>query len=140
LLAALQAMQRQQRRDAVTGLVGLAALEQTQALLPAAQQAVAFVGVEVLAMPPGAAFLRRLSATLRANVRREDLVCRSGPATLVIVLPGVRRGEAAGPAERVRTALAEGCQGYATALGARLAVGVGYWEAGASTVHWPQPH
>jgi GGDEF domain-containing protein len=146
LVVALQALQQQQR-DAVTGLAGAAVLEQVRALLPAAHQAVAFVGVEVqdeqgtaVAMSSlEPTLLRRLSATLRANVRREDLVCRTGPSSFMVVLPGVRWEEAAAPVERVRVALAESCQRQATAFGARLAVGVSYWEADAGTTRRQYP-
>jgi DNA-binding NarL/FixJ family response regulator len=137
LVHALQALQ-QQRQDPVTGLAGPPVLEQAWALLPTAQQAVAVVAVEVQdergtvleVPPPEPALLRRVSATLQANVRREDLVCRAGPATFVIILPGVGRDEASAPVGRVRTALAENCRKRAIAAGARLALGVRYWEAG----------
>jgi len=141
LVVALQQVQRQQQRDSVTGLTGLAALQQVRALIPTAQQAVALIGVAVqdergqtLTSPLAeVALLRRISATLRANVRREDLVCRIGPASFVVVLPGTRWEEATRPVERIRTALSENCQRQIQAAGAFLAVGVSYWDAEAGS-------
>lgn len=137
LVAALLSVQQEQR-DAVTGLPGPSALEQIWTLLPQAQQAATFVAVEVqdqrsapvVSPPPDPTLLRRMSAALRANVRREDLVSRAGPATFVLLLPGVREDDSAEPVRRLRMALAEGCGRQLTATQLRLAVGVSHWEAG----------
>jgi GGDEF domain-containing protein len=129
---------QQQRRDAVTGFVGPAAMEQTFRVLLNARQATAFVMVEVqdahraaLTSPlPGVTLLRRLSATLRASLREKDLICRSGPATFVLVLPGVRRDTAEKPLQRLRAALVESCGLWMVGLDGRLAIGVAFWEVG----------
>jgi GGDEF domain-containing protein len=132
LAARLRALQQQ--KDMVTGLAAPQALEQAWALLPPARQPVALLAVKVrdehgTARAPSFTLLRRLSATLRANVRQDDFVCRAGPATFVIVLPGMRREETAIPTDRLEMALEETCRRQAAAVGARLTIESTYWEA-----------
>ena len=124
-------------RDTLTGLVGPGALSRAWALLPGAQQTVAFLALEVQdsagkvrLTPPESPLLRRISATLRANARQEDLVCRAGPATFILLLPGLRPDDGTSPLARFGDALAETCAPTLLAGGVRLALGVGYWESG----------
>ena len=124
-------------RDTLTGLVGPGALSRAWALLPGAQQTVAFLALEVQdsagsvrPTPPESALLRRISATLRANARQEDLVCRAGPSTFILLLPGLRPDDGTSPLDRVGEALAETCGATLLAGAVRLALGVGHWESG----------
>ena len=140
LVLELHSLQRHDL-DTLTGLVGPGALSRAWSLLPEAQQTVAFLAIEVQdpagevrSTPPESPLLRRISATLRANGRREDLVCRAGPATFILILPGLRPEDGTSPLARFGEALAETC-GPALAAGqVRLALGVGYWESGQEPV------
>jgi GGDEF domain-containing protein len=67
---------------------------------------------------------------LRANVRREDLVCRAGPTSFGVILAGVGREEALALRARVGRAVDEACGAMAASEGGRLALKMSIWEVG----------
>jgi diguanylate cyclase (GGDEF)-like protein len=76
------------------------------------------------------AVLRSASASLLANVRQQDVVCRIDSATFAVVLPGVVSNNQTEPVERIRHAVASTLRKYNSASGVlHAATGVGYWTA-----------
>jgi DNA-binding NarL/FixJ family response regulator len=143
LLGATLAVQRDTRRyprDVTSGLARVAALEHTLRLVAETGYPTAIVVSEVQTAHGAATsslddvLLRRMSASLRANVRRGDLICRAGPALFVLLVPGLSHDAAPLRVQQIRETLLEACGPSLHASGHRMSMEVGVWETGLEPV------
>ena len=83
----------------------------------------------------GSHILKEVGQTLRAGLRRQDIVFRYGGDEFVILLPGAGKRAAQNVAERILKNMRERRFGNVLSLEIRASLGVATWPEDGSTVH-----
>jgi hypothetical protein len=125
--------------DAVTGMVGPAALEKALSILQEVQHPSAFIEIEVRdpegnmfrADDADPAMLRHMALSIRATVRHYDLLCRTAAATFTLVLPDLLEDAAATRLQQLRLALGSVCLAHLDTNGPpQVHITAGFWLPG----------
>ncbi|HUY81439.1 MAG TPA: sensor domain-containing diguanylate cyclase [Acidobacteriaceae bacterium] len=83
----------------------------------------------------GSHILKEVGQTLRAGLRRQDIVFRYGGDEFVILLPGAGKRPAQHVAERILKNMRERCFGNVLSLEIRASLGVATWPEDGATLH-----